>query len=232
MKRTVKSIRIIIPVSIIVLLFFGTGRERIGEITALLGQFDPEPVKEYIKSYGLMAAAVSFLLMIFQSVAAPLPAFIITFANAAVFGWVRGAVLSWASAMAGAAICFGISRIYGRDVVIRLSGKMAVGSVEKFFERHGGKAILIARLLPFVPFDAVSYGAGITSMRFRPFIIATGIGQLPATIIYSYAGQMLAGGAKTFVHGLLVIFASLALIYLLRSIYEYDGTKGEAETGG
>ena len=56
-------------------------------------------------------------------------------------------------------------------------------------------------------------------MSFSSFFIATGIGQLPATIVYSYVGGMLTGGAKLFVTGLLIIFALSALICLMRSIY-------------
>ena len=68
-------------------------------------------VRDFVASYGVYAALMSFLLMIFQSIAAPLPAFLITFANASLFGWWKGAILSWSSAMAGAAICFYIAKI-------------------------------------------------------------------------------------------------------------------------
>lgn len=220
MKRFTIILKVVIPIAIIALFIIPEGREWIFRTVLLFKSLDPEPVKEYIRSFGSLAVVISFLLMIFQSIAAPLPAFLITFSNAAVFGWAWGALLSWSSAMAGAAICFGIARLYGRDAVIKLSGKTALISVEDFFEKHGGNAILIARLLPFMPFDIVSYAAGLTSMRFWPFFIATGIGQLPATLIYSYAGQMLGGGAKTFVFGLLILFAIVALIFLLRSIFK------------
>ena len=56
-------------------------------------------------------------------------------------------------------------------------------------------------------------------MSFGSFFIATGIGQLPATIVYSYVGGMLTGGAKLFVTGLLILFALSALIVLLRQLY-------------
>jgi uncharacterized membrane protein YdjX (TVP38/TMEM64 family) len=166
-----------------------------------------------------MAAAVSFCLMIFQSIAAPLPAFLITFANANLFGWWQGAILSWSSAMAGAAVCFYIARVLGRDVVEALTSKAGLESVDEFFKRHGDKSILIARLLPFISFDFVSYAAGLTSMGFWGFFVATGVGQLPATIVYSYVGGMLTGGARLFVTGLLVLFALSVLIVLTRQIY-------------
>ncbi|NLL35946.1 MAG: TVP38/TMEM64 family protein [Fretibacterium sp.] len=176
-------------------------------------------VRSFVERYGRMAAVVSFFLMIFQSVMAPLPAFLITFANASLFGWWRGAILSWTSAMAGAAVCFAIARILGRDVVEKLASGAALRSIDAFFERHGGQSILIARLLPFISFDVVSYAAGLTSMKFWPFFVATGLGQLPATVIYSYVGGMLTGGARLFVTALLILFALSVLVVLMREIY-------------
>ena len=78
-------------------------------------------VRDFVASYGGYAALISFLLMIFQSIAAPLPAFLITFANASLFGWWKGAILSWSSAMVGAAICFYIAKILGLPPAVIVS---------------------------------------------------------------------------------------------------------------
>ena len=168
--------------------------ESMNKVFKMFASGDFAVVKDFVASYGAYAALISFFLMIFQSVAAPLPAFLLTFANANLFGWWQGAILSWTSAMAGAAVCFYIAKILGRDVVER-------------------------RLLPFVSFDIVSYAAGLTSMSFGSFFIATGIGQLPATIVYSYVGGMLTGGAQMFVTALMILFALSALIVMIRKIY-------------
>lgn len=176
-------------------------------------------VREFVASYGPWAMVVSFLLMILQSVAAPLPAFLVTFANANLFGWWQGAILSWTSSMAGAALCFAIARILGRDVTERLASRAGLAHIDMFIVRYGKQSVLIARLLPFISFDIVSYAAGLTGMRFRDFFIATGLGQLPATLIYSYVGGMLTGGAQLFVTGLLILFALTVLVALLRNVY-------------
>ena len=188
-------------------------------VFAMFATGDFTVLRDFVASYGAYAAALSFLLMILQSIIAPLPAFLITFANANLFGWWKGAILSWSSAMAGAAICFYIARILGRDVAEKLTSRSGLAQIDTFFEKYGKNTILICRLLPFVSFDIVSYAAGLTSMSFSSFFIATGIGQLPATIVYSYVGGMLTGGAKLFVTGLLIIFALSALIFMMRSIY-------------
>lgn len=189
------------------------------EVFRMFASGDFTVVKEFVASYGAYAVAVSFLLMIFQSIAAPLPAFLLTFANANLFGWWQGAILSWTSAMAGAAVCFYIARILGRDVAEKLTSKAGLAQIDTFFEKYGKNTILICRLLPFVSFDIVSYAAGLTSMSFASFFIATGIGQLPATIVYSYVGGMLTGGAQLFVTALMILFALSALIVMMRRIY-------------
>lgn len=189
------------------------------EVFRMFASGDFTVVKEFVASYGAYAVAVSFLLMIFQSIAAPLPAFLLTFANANLFGWWQGAILSWTSAMAGAAVCFYIARILGRDVAEKLTSKAGLAQIDTFFEKYGKNTILICRLLPFVSFDIVSYAAGLTSMSFASFFIATGIGQLPATIVYSYVGGMLTGGAQLFVTALMILFALSALIVMMRKIY-------------
>jgi uncharacterized membrane protein YdjX (TVP38/TMEM64 family) len=210
---------VLLLASIALLFFIPTVRETFMGLISLFQSLDIEAIKAYILSFGLLAPLVSFALMVFQAILAPLPAFLITFANAALFGWVYGALLSWSSAMVGALLCFYIAKMLGREVVEKLTSKIALKSVDAFFEKHGVYAILIARLLPFISFDIVSYAAGLTRMSLRSFLIATGLGQLPATLIYSYAGEMLTGGARTFVYGLLILFSVSILVYLIKRVY-------------
>jgi len=176
-------------------------RDAAGRAVAILTTADIDAaisaLIDYLRSFGIWAPVVSAALMVLQSVAAPIPAFLLTFANGMLFGWFWGAVLSWSSAMAGAALCFWLARVLGRPAVERLAGGSAVlSTTDRFFERFGTHSILVARLLPFVSFDVVSYAAGLTPMRFSRFLIATGIGQLPATLLYSWLGQSVSGGLR------------------------------------
>lgn len=181
------------------------------------GDFDD--MRAFISQYGPWAMLVSALLMIFQSIAAPLPAFFITLTNANLFGWWQGCILSWGSSMAGAALCFYIARILGRDVVEKICTKNALSQIDGFFDKYGKKSIIVARLLPFISFDLVSYAAGLTSMKFWGFFLATGLGQLPACIVYSYVGGMLTGGAQYLFTSLLCLFALAIMVAIIRSIW-------------
>lgn len=170
--------------------------------------------RDYLLGFGAWAPWVSGALMVFQSVAAPLPSFVLTFANGLLFGWALGALLSWTSAMVGALLCFWIARQLGRPLVEHLvGGSRALDGWDQFFARYGNRAILVARLLPFVSFDIVSYGAGLTSISLWNFFWATGLGQLPATLLYSYLGQSLTGSVQI----LFWVFSLTAVIFIAGS---------------
>lgn len=219
MKNKQLFMKILLPVLIVLLYaLWSPFRFWVNDAASHLKSMDVESVKAYILSFGIWAPIVSFLLMVFQSIAAPLPAFLITFANAGLFGWIKGAILSWSSAMAGAVLCFFIAKWYGRSTVEKLTSKQAIENVDQFFGKYGKYAILIARLLPFISFDVVSYAAGLTSMNFWSFFWATGIGQLPATIVYSYVGGMLTGSVRMFVMGLLLLFSFTVIIAMIKKM--------------
>ena len=224
MKKTIRKYSrwlILLLLAVLLVIYFAVPsvNAAVTEAIAVLGPANLDKVADYIRSFGAYAVAFSFCLMVFSSLIAPLPAFMITLSNAAIFGWWQGAILSWSSAMAGAALCFFLARGLGRDVVEKIAGKGALASVEGYFENYGTRTILVCRLLPFVSFDAVSYFAGLTPLKFWPFFVATGIGQLPATIVYSYVGGMLTGGAKFLMIGLLCLFSLAILVGIIRQIY-------------
>ncbi len=171
-------------------------RGSVWTVVGLLVQGDISGLRAYLLGFGAWAPVISALLMVGQAIVAPLPAFVITLTNGFLFGALWGGLLSWSSALAGAWLCFWLARMLGRPFAERLVGRIALETADRFFVRYGIQAILVARLLPFVPFDPISYAAGLTKMEAVRFLVATGLGQLPATILYSYAGQQASHAAE------------------------------------
>lgn len=219
-KKTISKIVLIAIILLTVVLYFvvPSFNATMNNFVSKLGSLNLESVIELIRGYGAYAAVISFFLMILQSILSPIPALLITLSNAAIFGWWKGALLSFWSSMVGAALCFYIARTLGRDVVEKITTKTGLAKVDEFFERYGKNSILICRLLPFVSFDIVSYAAGLTPIKFWDFFIATGLGQLPATIVYSYLGN-LAGSTKTIFIAIVSVVALSALVYMIGKIY-------------
>ncbi len=209
---------ILTSVMLIGLIALGIYHKRVWEyLLELTAAFQSiETARAYIAGYGALAPIVSAILMIFQSVIAPLPAFLITFANGTLFGFWWGSLLSWSSSMVGAALCFYIARAFGIQRITALISKPAIDKANDFFEKYGTYAVLIARLMPFISFDVVSYFAGATRMRFLGFWIATGIGQMPATLVYSYLGESASPHIKWILFGFGIVIAISIVKWLMR----------------
>lgn len=222
------AIAVVFVACVVIYFAVPSVHEWINHVVAMFKAGDFDQMYAFIDKYGKWAMLISGLLMIFQSIAAPLPAFFITLTNANLFGWWQGCILSWVSSMMGAALCFYIARILGRDVVERICTRGALLSVEEFFAKYGKRCIMICRLLPFISFDVVSYAAGLTAMDFWGFFIATGIGQMPACIVYSYVGGMLTGGARKMFIGLMCLFALAIGIFVVKQASAASDKKKKA----
>lgn len=215
LPRYIAPVIVVAIALIFILLFFSQFQHFLSEIIAAFSSI--ESTREYIASFGLFAPLISALLMIFQSVIAPLPAFLITIANGALFGFWWGMLLSWSSAMLGAALCFIIARFFGAEHVAKIVTQPVVDKTDQFIQKYGNYAILIARLLPYVPFDVVSYAAGLTRIRFIGFWVATGIGQLPATAVYTYLGDRISTNTRLMLYGLGIAISVSLVIWLLKN---------------
>ncbi|MEF9952242.1 MAG: TVP38/TMEM64 family protein [Clostridium sp.] len=194
-------------------------------IIDFIANMDIVALKEYILSFGIWAPIISFCIMLLQSIIAPIPSAMITISNAAIFGWWQGAMLSWVSSLTGATMCFVIARILGREAVYKVTNKLAIRKIDKFFDKHGKYTVLISRLLPFMSFDIISYAAGLTSMGFTSFIVATAIGQTPTIILYSYLGESLTDSSETMIFSVMGILAIGITILLFRKLYITNNNK-------
>lgn len=192
-------------------------REEVNRVVGFLLHDDYDAVRSYILAFGLWAPVISLALMLLQAIASPIPAFAVSIANGLAFGPLWGAVLSLFGRALAATLCFFIARALGRDAVEALVGRKAVRRSETWFEQWGTQTVLLTRLIPFVSFDLVSYVAGLSRLRFDKFILATVIGEIPASFIYAWVGAR----APDYIWLLLLIngvvfLVALTAIYLLK----------------
>jgi uncharacterized membrane protein YdjX (TVP38/TMEM64 family) len=228
--RTVRWLRLVL-LALAVAVFglsyflFEGFRSETSRAVGMLGRGDIAGLRDYIVSFGFWAPVVSCFLMVLQALVAPVPSFLITFANGLAFGVFWGWMLSVFGHVLAASVCFGISRALGRVPVEVLVGKAGLESADRWFARWGVYAIFAGRLLPGVAFDAISYAAGLTSMRFRNFLAATTLGIVPQTFLYSYLGRQ----APQYVGLFLVTTGVFLLAVIVVAAVRYRGERRKPE---
>ena len=172
----------------------------------LVGLLDPENIERWLQEAGGMAPVFFVLLMTTAVVLSPIPSLPLTLAAGAFFGPFQGGLYSVLGGLLGASLAFLLARFLGRRLLERvLTGHInfCVDCSDKLLTR----VVLVSRLLPFVSFDIVSYGAGLTGMSLRRFVLATALGMIPLTFVYTYFGSLLSVGpvSSVLMGGILVV---------------------------
>ena len=141
-----------------------------------------------IGSFQAEGLPLLFVMMIIQALAIPIPSELVLIAGGLAFGVVFGWLVGALGSIVAALLSFYISRKGGRSLAIRLVGEKGIKFADNWFNRWGAWAILLGRFAPFIPFDAISYSAGLTTMKLKNFIIPTIIGTLPRALFYVSLG--------------------------------------------
>jgi uncharacterized membrane protein YdjX (TVP38/TMEM64 family) len=142
------------------------------------------------------------------------PASALTLAGGALFGAMRGIPLNWLGALAGAMLAFGIVRTLSPQAAVRLlSGDNAVAKL-----LGGGVPMVLfrLRLIPVVPFSLLNAGAALSAMSWRSYALATALGIVPVTVIYTlFSASLIAGVEGSGARALLTALASAAAMIAL-----------------
>lgn len=109
------------------------------------------------------------------------------------YGTFWGASIAWLGTTVAAIIIYGAAAsVYREPGRTFLSKFRFLDSFTLAVERHPFKAIVIARLLPIVPQMAVNVYAGVAMIPFWTYTAASGLGKIPAIIVYAFLGNGLA----------------------------------------
>ena len=141
----------------------------------------------FVSEHGV-AAGLGYVIAYIGVVALSLPgAAFMTLAGGFLFGVVVGATLTVIGATLGATLLFLIARSAVGDALRERAGPF-VARMAEGFGKNAFNYLLFLRLVPVFPFWAVNLAPALLGMRLIPFIVATALGIIPGTIVYSAFG--------------------------------------------
>ena len=122
----------------------------------------------------------------------PFPRTAFTVAAGLLFGPALGVALAVAASTASAVIALLLVRATGWQLS-RLVRHDAVEKVDARLRDRGWIAVMSLRLIPVVPFSAINYAVGASTVRVLPYTLATLAGMLPGTAAVVILGDALTG---------------------------------------
>jgi uncharacterized membrane protein YdjX (TVP38/TMEM64 family) len=156
---------------------------------------DPQKLRDWLTGLGIWAPAIFVFLQALQIVIFVLPGEITQIAAGWVFGFGWGSALAVAGTIVGSAAAFGLARKFGAPLVHGMAGAATVAKFDKLMAspRFIGSLFLLF-LIPGVPKDILCYVAGLSTLRFLPFLVFSTVARLPGILGSSLMGKALYQG--------------------------------------
>ena len=154
-----------------------------------LGGYVPE-FAAWVETLGFWGP-VAFIAGYAVATVAFIPGSLLTLAAGAVFGLAEGTLLVFLGATLGSSLAFLVARYLARGAVERrIEGNRRFETVDRAVADEGLKIVFLLRLSPVFPYNLLNYALGLTSVRFRDYLLAA-FGMLPATFLYVFYGKAL-----------------------------------------
>ncbi|MEG2984812.1 MAG: TVP38/TMEM64 family protein [Peptostreptococcaceae bacterium] len=200
-----------ILVSIIIILILGSIIYKLFSMN-----IDVEDIQVYVSSFGKLAPIV-YIIMFALVPLTLFPDSILAIGGGIVFGLAKGYIYTVIGALIGASISFYISRKLGRNFVKKITNEK-LDNIENIINSKGFFVVLILRLIPLFPFDIISYSAGLTSIKYKDFLMATIIGTVPGILVFTNIGaQSVNIGSNSFYISIIALIILILGSILLKN---------------
>jgi uncharacterized membrane protein YdjX (TVP38/TMEM64 family) len=153
----------------------------------------PERLRDAVAAAGPLAPIFFVLLKAITIVVTPISGTPLRLAAGTLFGFWPGVALTILGSVLGGSANFWIARTYGRRMVARLLGQGALAKVEPLLGRLlDWRALALARVVLAPLWDVLSYGVGLTRLRFGTYLAVAFLGDVIPTMILVGVGTSVA----------------------------------------
>jgi uncharacterized membrane protein YdjX (TVP38/TMEM64 family) len=169
-------------------LAFGTSEGR--TILDAIASGDTSRLRHELLDLGVVGVLV-LLLVILSHAIVPFPTEVVSGAAGFVYGFALAMPMLLVFWVLSALLAYWLAERFGRPLARRLVGERRLTQAEEFVSRGGPVPLVSVRLVPFVPYNAICYAAGIVRVPLRRYTWTTFVGIIPLTTLVTYLGSRL-----------------------------------------
>jgi uncharacterized membrane protein YdjX (TVP38/TMEM64 family) len=151
---------------------------------------------ERARNTGALGVAL-FIAAYVVSTVAFLPGSILTLAAGFAYGPLWGVAIASPASVAGATCAFLLGRTLLREWAAARVGESArVRAIDAAVSHEGFKIVLLLRLSPIIPFNALNYALSLSKVKVRTYVLASFLGMLHGTAMWVYLGSLAPAAAE------------------------------------
>jgi len=182
-------------------------------------------MREWIESLGTWGP-VAFISLYIVAVVLALPGSALTIAAGALFGSVLGITVVSIGSTIGSSLSFLIARYFARDAVAQwLSKNDRFRKLDQLTQKHGAIIVALTRLVPFLTFNLLNYGFGLTRVPFWTYVFWSWLCMLPGTALYVVGADAFTSGISQGKISWLLVTGLAAVAIMLAMLVSYATRK-------
>ena len=136
-----------------------------------VGGIDRQQLQIWLEKMGIFAPIVYVLLYTVGTLLI-LPSTPLNLTGGAIFGIWWGTLWTTVAAIVAAIVAFAFTRTVGKDIIAKkFAGRWE--AIDGEIHQGGLFYMFSIRLLPIIPYGLVNFAAGLTSIRWRDYLIGT-----------------------------------------------------------
>lgn len=152
---------------------------------------DFNDIVSFLERYKLQSIPIYIILQIAQIVISVLPGQFFQLAAGYLYTFWPALLFSCIGAFLGTTITFWLAKGLGSDFVhIFFEKDKTEDYVKRLNSKKAYTIVFLLYAIPGIPKDVVSYAAGLSEMKYKPFIILSTIGRLPGMMGSIIIGSM------------------------------------------
>lgn len=148
-------------------------------------QISQESIQRFLESTGAWAPVVYILAHQASYLFAPISGYPFLIVGFYLFG--DSTILyNFFVAVTGSSLNFLLAKRFGRPFVSKLAGKESLQEIDKFSKEYGLGMLFVLRLFLLGLGDFISYGYGLTPIKFRTFITVSTFAMIPGYVLWYF----------------------------------------------
>jgi len=148
-----------------------------------------EQLRDWVSQFGTAGVIFLFFFFLVQMFAFVIPSWALVIVSVLAYGPVIGGIVALAGSVLAASVAYWIGRLFSEFTIKKLLEQRAEKKMRVYLQRYDFWVVVIFKMAPFLSNDIISYTAGLVSMSFPRFLLASVVGTSPLVILIAFLGE-------------------------------------------
>ncbi|MBD3187907.1 hypothetical protein GF325_13810, partial [Candidatus Bathyarchaeota archaeon] len=140
---------------------------------------------------GVWGFALFLGIMVAQGLLMPIPSEIVLLTTGLLWGILGGTIIGVIGSMLAAWACYFLVLKGGRPIAEKFISQKVLDPLDNLIDKYGAWFIFLARAVPLMAFDPISFASGLLKVDWKKFSIATLMGSIIRGVFYAWLGSIM-----------------------------------------